>query len=230
MHHLRSSGRLRAKWRSPGGVRALLALRLPRNTASRDLATCIIDLEEAFAVNVHRGHSGRRHEVHPVTERPQRRAMMSCALAVRRLKLSPQQVSSSGLRVRPTLRFTHLVSSCVFRRSGFSSRARSRGSRRCATGSRMRWWPRSRSWRASTRPGRHRTPTRRRSRRPSPDARPARWPRTATGVGFTADHPFHRFLKRTLSLEGLFGSTDEIALDLGRRLLAARCVPTLIEL
>jgi len=50
------------------------------------------------------------------------------------------------------------------------------------------------------------------------------------GIGFTTEHPFHRFLKRTLALEGLFGSADEIVLDLGRRLLAARSVPTLIEL
>lgn len=50
------------------------------------------------------------------------------------------------------------------------------------------------------------------------------------GIGFTMDHPFHRFLKRALALEGLFGSADEIVLDVGRRLLAERCVPTLIEL
>jgi hypothetical protein len=50
------------------------------------------------------------------------------------------------------------------------------------------------------------------------------------GIGFTTDHPFHRFLRRTLALEGLFGSADEIVLDVGRRLLAARRVPTLIEL
>jgi hypothetical protein len=50
------------------------------------------------------------------------------------------------------------------------------------------------------------------------------------GIGFTTDHPFHRFLKRTMTLEGLFGSADEITLDLGRGLLAARRVPTLIEL
>ena len=50
------------------------------------------------------------------------------------------------------------------------------------------------------------------------------------GIGFTTEHPFHRFLKRTLLLEGLFGSADEIVLDVGRRLLAARHVPTLIEL
>ena len=50
------------------------------------------------------------------------------------------------------------------------------------------------------------------------------------GIGFTTDHPFHRFLKRTMTLEGLFGSADEIAVELGRQLLAARRVPTLIEL
>jgi hypothetical protein len=31
-------------------------------------------------------------------------------------------------------------------------------------------------------------------------------------------------------LEGLFGSADDLVLDLGRGLLAARRVPTLIEL
>jgi hypothetical protein len=50
------------------------------------------------------------------------------------------------------------------------------------------------------------------------------------GIGFTTDHPFHRYLKRTMLLEGVFGSADDIALDLGRQLLAARRVPTLIEL
>ncbi len=50
------------------------------------------------------------------------------------------------------------------------------------------------------------------------------------GIGFTTDHPFHSYLKRTIALEGLFGSTEAIVLDLGRQLLAARRVPTLIEL
>jgi hypothetical protein len=50
------------------------------------------------------------------------------------------------------------------------------------------------------------------------------------GIGFTTQHPFHRFLERTLALEGLFGSADEIVLEVGRQLLAARHVPTLIEL
>jgi alkylation response protein AidB-like acyl-CoA dehydrogenase len=50
------------------------------------------------------------------------------------------------------------------------------------------------------------------------------------GIGFTTEHRFHRFLERTISLEGLFGSADAIVLDVGRRLLAERRVPTLIEL
>jgi hypothetical protein len=50
------------------------------------------------------------------------------------------------------------------------------------------------------------------------------------GIGFTTDHPFHRYLKRTMLLEGLFGSAAAIAIDVGRQLLAARQVPTLIEL
>jgi hypothetical protein len=50
------------------------------------------------------------------------------------------------------------------------------------------------------------------------------------GIGFTTEHPFHRFLKRTLALEGLFGSADAIAVEVGRQLLATRRVPTLIEL
>ena len=50
------------------------------------------------------------------------------------------------------------------------------------------------------------------------------------GIGFTTEHAFHRTLKRTMALEGLFGSVDAIVLDVGRRLLAERDVPTLIEL
>ena len=93
-------------------------------------------------------------------------------------------------------------------------------------------WRRSRP--RSRRPGRSRAPRRRRSRRPSPDARRARCPGTASRCSPASASPrsirFHRFLKRTMALEGLFGSADEIVLDVGRRLLATRHVPTLIEL
>ncbi len=50
------------------------------------------------------------------------------------------------------------------------------------------------------------------------------------GIGFTTDHPFHRYLKRTMVLEGLFGTADAIVLDVGRELIRSGSVPTLIEL
>ncbi|HZP30464.1 MAG TPA: acyl-CoA dehydrogenase family protein [Acidimicrobiia bacterium] len=50
------------------------------------------------------------------------------------------------------------------------------------------------------------------------------------GIGFTTEHPFHRYLKRTIALDGLLGSTDAIVADLGRLLIATRTVPTLVEL
>jgi hypothetical protein len=50
------------------------------------------------------------------------------------------------------------------------------------------------------------------------------------GIGFTTEHPFHRFLKRTMLLDGVFGTADRIETALGRRLLATRTVPHLIEL
>jgi alkylation response protein AidB-like acyl-CoA dehydrogenase len=50
------------------------------------------------------------------------------------------------------------------------------------------------------------------------------------GIGFTAEHPFHRYLKRTMVLDGLFGRADDILRDIGHRLLADRHVPTLLEL
>ena len=50
------------------------------------------------------------------------------------------------------------------------------------------------------------------------------------GIGFTVDHPFHRTLKRMMVLEGVLGSADELALRLGRRAIADRAVPTLVEL
>lgn len=50
------------------------------------------------------------------------------------------------------------------------------------------------------------------------------------GIGFTTDHPFHHYLKRTMVLEGLFGTADAIVLDIGRHLIRTRSAPTLIEL
>jgi alkylation response protein AidB-like acyl-CoA dehydrogenase len=39
------------------------------------------------------------------------------------------------------------------------------------------------------------------------------------GVGFTADHPFHRFLFRGVVADRLFGSAAELAAELGRALV-----------
>ena len=50
------------------------------------------------------------------------------------------------------------------------------------------------------------------------------------GIGFTTDHLFHRFLKRTMTLDGILGTADDVTFDVGRRLLAERHVPILVEL
>ena len=50
------------------------------------------------------------------------------------------------------------------------------------------------------------------------------------GIGFTTDHPFHAYLKRTMVLDGLLGSSEQITVELGRTLLEGREVPALVEL
>jgi hypothetical protein len=50
------------------------------------------------------------------------------------------------------------------------------------------------------------------------------------GMGFTTDHPFHRSLKRTLTLEGILGAADDIVTALGHTLIADRTAPTLVDL
>jgi hypothetical protein len=50
------------------------------------------------------------------------------------------------------------------------------------------------------------------------------------GIGFTTDHAFHTYLRRTMLLDGLFGAADEVVVAIGHELLAERSVPTLIEL
>lgn len=50
------------------------------------------------------------------------------------------------------------------------------------------------------------------------------------GIGFTTEHSLHRYLKRTMLLDGLLGSADDITVEIGNQLVAARQVPTLIEL
>jgi hypothetical protein len=50
------------------------------------------------------------------------------------------------------------------------------------------------------------------------------------GIGFTAEHPFHRFMKRTIVLERMLGSAAELASELGRQLVERGEAPRLVQL
>lgn len=50
------------------------------------------------------------------------------------------------------------------------------------------------------------------------------------GIGFTTDHPFHRWFKRTLVLDSLFGSARTLPAEIGRELLTRGSAPRLFEL
>jgi hypothetical protein len=50
------------------------------------------------------------------------------------------------------------------------------------------------------------------------------------GVGFTAEHPFHRAMKRAVSIDRLLGSASELASVVGRELADRGCAPRLAEL
>jgi hypothetical protein len=50
------------------------------------------------------------------------------------------------------------------------------------------------------------------------------------GIGFTAEHPYHRFMKRTLVLERMLGSAHELAPEVGRRLIERGEAPRLVQL
>ena len=50
------------------------------------------------------------------------------------------------------------------------------------------------------------------------------------GLGFTAEHPFHRYLARALVLDRMLGSAAELPDQIGARLVAAGRVPRLAEL
>ena len=50
------------------------------------------------------------------------------------------------------------------------------------------------------------------------------------GIGFTTDHEFHLWLKRTLVVDTLFGSASSIPTEIGYQLLAAGSAPRLLEL
>jgi hypothetical protein len=50
------------------------------------------------------------------------------------------------------------------------------------------------------------------------------------GIGFTDEHPFHRYLKRILLLDQLFGTSRALTEQLGNELLASRRLPALLPL
>ena len=50
------------------------------------------------------------------------------------------------------------------------------------------------------------------------------------GIGFTTEHPFHRYLRRTLVLDGLLGDAGSLAQELGDDLLATRRLPSILPL
>jgi hypothetical protein len=50
------------------------------------------------------------------------------------------------------------------------------------------------------------------------------------GIGFTTEHDFHRFFRRVLLLDQLFGSTHALTEELGAHLLQTRRLPPLLPL
>ena len=50
------------------------------------------------------------------------------------------------------------------------------------------------------------------------------------GIGFTTEHPFHRYLRRTLVLDGLLGDARTLAKQQGEDLLRTRTVPLILPL
>jgi hypothetical protein len=50
------------------------------------------------------------------------------------------------------------------------------------------------------------------------------------GIGFTAEHPFHRFLARALVLDTVLGSAADLPAEIGAHLVSAGSIPRLVEL
>jgi hypothetical protein len=50
------------------------------------------------------------------------------------------------------------------------------------------------------------------------------------GIGFTAEHPFHRYVRRILVLEQLLGATRSLTRELGSEILDRRQLPALLPL
>lgn len=50
------------------------------------------------------------------------------------------------------------------------------------------------------------------------------------GIGFTTEHPLHRFIRRTMVLDQLVGSSTSLTRSLGEQLVTDRRLPTLLPL
>jgi hypothetical protein len=50
------------------------------------------------------------------------------------------------------------------------------------------------------------------------------------GIGFTAEHPFHRFMKRAVVLEKILGDTGHLTESIGRQLVALGNAPRVVDL
>jgi alkylation response protein AidB-like acyl-CoA dehydrogenase len=50
------------------------------------------------------------------------------------------------------------------------------------------------------------------------------------GIGFTAEHPLHRYVRRTLVLDGLFGTAASITRAQGAAMVESRSLPPLLAL
>jgi alkylation response protein AidB-like acyl-CoA dehydrogenase len=50
------------------------------------------------------------------------------------------------------------------------------------------------------------------------------------GVGFTAEHPHHRALKRALLIDRILGEATDLSPLVGRELVTRGCAPRLVEL
>jgi hypothetical protein len=50
------------------------------------------------------------------------------------------------------------------------------------------------------------------------------------GIGFTAEHPFHRFLARALVLDSVLGSATELPTVIGAHLISSGTIPRLVDL
>ncbi|MGN6475237.1 MAG: acyl-CoA dehydrogenase family protein [Mycobacteriales bacterium] len=50
------------------------------------------------------------------------------------------------------------------------------------------------------------------------------------GMGFTSEHPFHRYLRRVLVLDQILGSTKQLSTAMGQEAIRRRTIPSMLEL